>query len=95
MIKVVATNYVKADKIDAFIATFKELSDATRLEPGCVYYDLCQDVKDPTILTVQEEWKTMEDLNLHMKTPHFTKVVPLLGEFQEKEGGVSISNKVL
>lgn len=95
MIKVVATNYVKADKIEEYIATFKELSDATRQEAGCVYYDLCQEIKDPTILTVHEEWKSMEDLEAHMKTPHFTKVVPILGEFNTKDGEVSIFKKVL
>ena len=43
MVKVVARNLVKKDKVDAFIELAKELVEETRKEEGCIKYELFQD----------------------------------------------------
>ena len=38
VIKVVAKNYVQADKVEAFIALAKQLVEETNKEAGCLFY---------------------------------------------------------
>jgi len=84
MIKVVAKNIVKKEKIDEFIDLAKKLAEATNSkDEGCVHYDLYQDLNDPCILTFIEEWESMEALDRHMAAPHFKEIVPKLGAFAD------------
>ena len=82
MVKVVAQNTLVPEKVDEAINLYQELVAKTRQENGCIKYELFQDVKDPAILTVIEEWESQEALDLHMKTEHFTRIVPMVNEFK-------------
>ena len=85
MIKIVAKNYVKADKVDDFIALVTKLVQETnKNDEGCIHYELFQDIKDPSILTIIEEWESKEDLKNHMAAKHFLEIVPMLGALTEK-----------
>ena len=95
MVKVVARNLVKKDKVGAFIELTKELVDETRKEDGCIKYELFQDEKDETILTFIEEWETKDALKKHFQTPHFKKIVPQFSQLTEKETDLNIYNVVL
>ncbi|WP_202795628.1 putative quinol monooxygenase [Bacillus coahuilensis] len=53
-------------------------------------YELFQDVKDPTIFTMIEEWESTFHLTNHMNSPHFKQVVPTLGELTSKEGEINV-----
>lgn len=63
-----------------FEAAFAKAVKATRQEKGCTAYDLSRDAKDPTRYLVYERWKSLADLEAHLKTPHITT---LLGELKE------------
>ena len=52
----------------AFVKAAKE----TRKEKGCITYDLNRDAKDPTRFMVYERWKSLADLEAHLKAPHIT-----------------------
>lgn len=95
MIKVVAKKFVKKDKIDEMIKLCKELADATRNEKGCIKYGLYQDEKDSTILSFIEEWETKEDLERHVKSEHFIKIVPQFPKLMSKEGETNIYNQII
>ena len=43
----------------------------TRLEEGCLRYDLHQDTRNPATLVFLETWESREAHQAHMKTPHF------------------------
>lgn len=90
MIHVIAKNYVQPDKLDTFKDLTVELIAETRKEEGCLFYDLFQDFDDPTILTFIEKWESRSHLDAHMKTAHFEKIVPQLGQCQSKEGVLNI-----
>ncbi len=95
MIKIVAKNYVKKDKIDGYIALVKKLVEATnREDAGCIHYQLYQDINNPGILTILEEWESQEALDKHMAAAHFKEIVPQLGAFTEKPGEVNLYKKV-
>ena len=70
MIYIIATLTIKPGTRDAVIAAAKPCIEATRQEPGCVRYDLNADVTNENQLVFVEQWKTREDVDLHLKTPH-------------------------
>jgi quinol monooxygenase YgiN len=84
MLKVVAINYIKAEKLEAFIQLGKELVQKTRqLDKGCIHYELLQDVKNPQQLTMLEEWEDQESLDKHMQTKHFKETMTLTDYFEK------------
>jgi quinol monooxygenase YgiN len=85
MIKIVAKNYIKAEKISDFIILAKKLVQETnKNDTGCIQYELFQDIKNPQILTIIEEWENKESLDLHMAAKHFKEIIPLFGDFVEQ-----------
>ncbi|GKX67215.1 putative quinol monooxygenase [Inconstantimicrobium mannanitabidum] len=95
MIKVVAKHFVKEDKINIFLESAKKLVEATRKETGCIKYELHQDIKDPKILTMIEEWEDNQSLDNHMASKHFREIVPMLGTLMEKEAEMNLYKKVI
>jgi quinol monooxygenase YgiN len=64
---VVARFSVKAESVEAF----KEFAQAkrvepTRGEPGCISYELWQDLADPTLFAMVEQWENESALNTHL-----------------------------
>jgi quinol monooxygenase YgiN len=83
MVKVVAKGYFYEDKTEEAIKIYEELVEKTRLEDGCISYNLFRDKNDCSILTMIEEWKSQDALDKHMKTEHFTRLVPQLGKLRK------------
>ena len=94
MIKVVAKNIVKKDKIEEFITLAEKLVEATnQKDEGCIHYELYRDLNDSQVLTFIEEWESMEVLNKHMAAAHFKEIVPKLGEFKDGPEDVHLYQK--
>jgi quinol monooxygenase YgiN len=83
MIKVVAKANYYEDKVEDAIKLYEELVKETRKENGCISYSLFKDTKDPSILTMIEEWESQEALDLHIKSNHFTTIVPMISKFRK------------
>ncbi|MDT8718366.1 antibiotic biosynthesis monooxygenase [Clostridium sp. 19966] len=95
MIKVVAKNYVKEEKIEEFLKLAEELIEITRKnDEGCISYELYQDLQNKGILTMLETWENGEALKKHSQSEHFTRIVPMLSQFSEKPGETNMYNKV-
>ncbi|MGB9929403.1 MAG: putative quinol monooxygenase [Methanosarcina sp.] len=94
-IRVVAKCHVKPEKVQEFMDMSKKLVDETLKEKGCVEYGLYQDLNNPEVLTMLEEWHDECSLDEHMKSNHFKEIVPLFSECLEKEMEVSIYKKML
>lgn len=95
MVKVVAKSFVQMDKIHEYMSLSKELVEETRKEQGCINYGLFQDEKDNTILTMIEEWESKDALQNHLKSAHFTRIVPLLKELRSKESEMNVYTKLI
>ncbi len=54
-----------------FIATASNARDGALTEPGCLRFDVMENVSDPTRFALVEEWKSQEDLDNHRTTPHY------------------------
>lgn len=42
----------------------------TRMEPGCINYDLHQSSSDPCLFMLYENWKSIKDLEEHLEMPY-------------------------
>jgi quinol monooxygenase YgiN len=66
---------------------FQDLTACTRLEPGCITYQLYRDTRDPLHYLVYECYVDESALRLHQSTDHFERVakgiVPSLVETKE------------
>lgn len=83
MIKVVSKGFFYEDKIEEALKFYEELVSKSQKEEGCISYNLFRDVNDQSILTMIEEWESPEALEVHRKTEHFTRLVPMVGKFRK------------
>jgi quinol monooxygenase YgiN len=62
------------EAIDGFESDVRAVLESylapTRLEKGCIRYDLFTDDSDPKKFTFIEEWASKEDLEAHSKSAH-------------------------
>lgn len=68
---VVARVKAKPGKEEEVRKELLALTGPTRSEPGCINYDLHQDLDNPSVFMFYENWKSKEDLDKHMETAHF------------------------
>lgn len=60
-----------------------ELVELSLRDKGCVAYDIFQSATVDNHLMFCETWKTREDLENHMKSDHFKRLVPRIQELSE------------
>lgn len=95
MIKVVAKNVIKTDKVDEFIAVAKILVHETiQNDTGCLHYELYQDLSNPHIMTIIEEWENNAALEQHMSAKHFKEAAAQIKNFVEKPGEANFYRKL-
>ena len=73
MIIVTATIVVKKEKKGSLVPLVLDLILNTRLEAGCISYELLTSNENEYSQTFVEKWESMDALNLHMKSAHFVK----------------------
>ncbi len=88
IIKIVAKSFIKADKVEKYIALAKKLVQETvQNDAGCTHYELFQDLSNRQILTMIEEWEDQDALDRHTSAKHFKEFVPLFKDLVEKQPG--------
>lgn len=70
MIYVIATLQLKPGSLDALRDAAMRCIEATREEPGCVFYDMNASASNSERVVFVERWKSREDLDKHFSTPH-------------------------
>ena len=78
-LRVVATIPTKPEAADAVRAGLAELVAATLAEEGCLSYDAFESSAQPGVYVTIESWRSQEDLDAHMTTPHVAKAFESLG----------------
>lgn len=87
MIKIVASNYIKQESVNDFLAVAEEMIKKTNAnDKGCISYALYRDTRDPLHFTMIEEWEDEEAINGHMQAPHFVELIPVMDGFASKPG---------
>jgi len=69
-IRVLARAVARPESRSALRAALTENMLASRLEAGCVRYELAQSTTEPDEFVTLEEWRTEADVAAHLKTPH-------------------------
>lgn len=74
---------VKPAGAEAFAAMFRqEFISRSRLEAGCILYDLWVDPKHPARMVILESWASQADLDRHLAMPWFAEWGPHLEQAQ-------------
>ena len=60
----------RGDDVAAAIAGAQTVR-LSRLEPGCLAYDLCRDADAPDRFVMYERWRSLAALAEHLASPHF------------------------
>lgn len=81
---------VKAGTEKEFAEAFAVCAKATRKEPGCIIYQLNQDVDDPTTFTVYEQFKNVAGLEAHAKTKHVEELLKKLPDMLDGDPKVKV-----
>lgn len=69
--RIIAKKLIKEGELGKAVKLYEELVSLSRLEEGCVFYDLFQDDANPGILAVFEEWENEEALIRHQNSLQF------------------------
>ncbi len=57
------------------VRVLRSLIEPTRVETGCISCGLYQDLHDPSIITWVEDWNTQDDLERHIRSPQYKKIL--------------------
>ena len=68
-----------AERRDEIVQTFRSLVGPTEVKAGCLGCRVYQDVSDKNALTYVEEWQTQEDLERHLRSDQYRKLLTLIG----------------
>jgi quinol monooxygenase YgiN len=80
MIVVAGTIRVAPEKMDALRPHAEAVIAATRAEPGCLAYSFAEDLAEPGLIRIYEEWRSLQDLEAHGRAPHMTPWRAAVGE---------------
>ena len=71
MIEATIKMTVPVEKRKEVLQTVKAILDPIRREHGCISCNCYVDVEDDSVLFFEEEWRTRDDLENHLRSDHF------------------------
>ena len=71
MIETTIKMTVPVEKRREVLQTIKAILGPIRRERGCITCNCYVDVEDEGVFVIEEEWKTREDLDSHLRSDHF------------------------
>ena len=83
MIIVTLRMTVRPDKRHDFTESIRGMLGPTRVERGCISYCLYEDIENKNTFTLVEEWKTRDDLEKHVRTDNYRRLLELMDLLSE------------
>ena len=80
MLTVIAHARAKPGREAEARETLMALVAPTRMEEGCIDYDLHQSIDDPALFVFFENWTTAAALDAHARSPHIAHFRSICGE---------------
>lgn len=74
-LRVVAHLQARPDATSQLRDVLEGLVVPTRQEPGCISYEMLEDIDDPTKFTFVEEWTDGDALDAHFATEHIQDAI--------------------
>ena len=78
-LRVVATLPIDPAKATEAAAALSTLAAASRDEEGCYAYDVFESATVPGTFVTVEAWRSQDDMDEHMGTPHIATAFEVLG----------------
>ena len=72
MIFITAKFHIKPEDADAWPEISRPFTEATRAEPGCLFFDWSRSLDDPTEYVLVEAFRDGEAGGAHVQSEHFT-----------------------
>jgi quinol monooxygenase YgiN len=69
---------IRPERRDRALSLAREMSEATKSEPGCISYEFYVGLSDPNTLLLFQEWESMEALTRHFQTQHMEEFLRAL-----------------
>lgn len=95
MIVVTAKIFFKDGKLKEAEHILKELIEKTNQEDGCIEYKSYLKSQSSDEIVIIEKWESQSHLDAHMKTKHFTELLPKIGEMCSKETEISVYSPLI
>ena len=73
MICVAVTYVIKPGHEEEAVALFRALTEATRAEPGCLFYQAHRSTTDPRRFFLYEQYDDQAALDAHRASGHFAR----------------------
>ena len=81
MIFITAKFSVKPEHVDDWLELARPLTEATRAEPGNLWFDWYRNTEDPTEFLVVEAFRDADAGSAHVQSEHFVAAMALLPQY--------------
>jgi len=86
--------FIKEGELGAFMEHMSEMVELTKLEDGCIAYDIYEETDGSGGVVFMEIWESQEALDKHMESEHFLRLIPSGDVFFTKPKEVRIFSKL-
>ncbi len=90
MIAVIAMVHARAGKEKELGEVLRGMIEPTRVEAGCIQYDLHVAAADPAQYAFYERWRDQAALDRHMQMPHFTSAAARFGALTDSAPSIGV-----
>jgi quinol monooxygenase YgiN len=91
---VVAEGKAKPGKEDELRTRLQALLAPTRVEDGCIQYDMHESLDEPGRFVFLERWSSKEALDRHLQTPHLKDFFGFADTLVDGEIGIRLFRQV-
>jgi quinol monooxygenase YgiN len=74
---------VQPEKRRDLLEMIRGILEPTRVERGCISYRLYEDIENKNVFALVGEWKTQEDLENHIRTENYRRLLTLMDSLNE------------
>jgi len=87
-----ASFFIKKDKIETFLADITPLIESSRIEVGCLDYNLYESFEEPGHFVMIEHWENQEAINEHNKNLLLLNLLKNIPAYSDKRPNITVSS---
>ena len=93
-VTVIAFHRAKRGKEQALRDALLAVCGPTRVEKGCINYDLHVSPDDPGLLVFHENWESKADLDTHLASPHIDTFRAVAGDLLAEPPDITLWTEI-
>jgi quinol monooxygenase YgiN len=87
-----ASFFINKDKIEIFLADITPLIESSRIEVGCLDYNLYESFEEPGHFIMIEHWENQEAINEHNKNLLLLNLLKNIPSYSDKRPNITVSS---